>query len=262
MGAESVTSLSAMGEILRCHDPDRFFCALFAPPLRRETLFVLYAFNHELARAREAVREPVMALARLAFWRGVVEGKPERHEIALALAAELGSGRIERRFLLEMLEAREREAAPMMPDQTAFRAYLWGSAGALAAAAGAALGAPGADLGRIYRVGAAYGAAGVLRNRLAHAAAGRSLLPADLLAAHGIEPANAESLRLRPVIATIAAEAKTWLAEAAGPWPASWRSAALPAVLARRDLRRPEAVRQRRLADRLAVAYAAVSGRL
>ena len=34
----------------------------------------LYAFNHELARAREAVSEPPLALIRLQWWREVVEG--------------------------------------------------------------------------------------------------------------------------------------------------------------------------------------------
>ena len=47
--------LSACAELVRRHDPDRFLTALFAPPAMRETLFVLYAVNHELARAREVV---------------------------------------------------------------------------------------------------------------------------------------------------------------------------------------------------------------
>ena len=46
-------TLSPMGDFARAHDPDRFLCALFAPADRREALFVLIAFNHELARARE-----------------------------------------------------------------------------------------------------------------------------------------------------------------------------------------------------------------
>jgi phytoene synthase len=39
--------------LVRRHDPDRFLTALFAPPAKRDALLTLYAFNHELARARE-----------------------------------------------------------------------------------------------------------------------------------------------------------------------------------------------------------------
>ena len=43
----------AITALVRRHDPDRFLTALFAPAERRDALLVLYAFNHELARARE-----------------------------------------------------------------------------------------------------------------------------------------------------------------------------------------------------------------
>ena len=42
----------AVVALVRRHDPDRFLTALFAPPDRRDALLTLYAFNHELARAR------------------------------------------------------------------------------------------------------------------------------------------------------------------------------------------------------------------
>ena len=60
--------------LVRRHDPDRFLTALFAPPEKRDALLTLYAFNHELARAREVASEPPLALIRLQWWREVVEG--------------------------------------------------------------------------------------------------------------------------------------------------------------------------------------------
>src|ERR1700694_2323696 len=57
----SMTALSRVAQIVRQHDPARFLPGLFAPPDKRETLWALYAFNHELARAQETVREPMMA---------------------------------------------------------------------------------------------------------------------------------------------------------------------------------------------------------
>ena len=68
--------------LVRRHDPDRFLTALLAPAAHRDTLLLLYAFNHELARAREAAREPMMALIRLQCWREVVECAHRRHEVA------------------------------------------------------------------------------------------------------------------------------------------------------------------------------------
>ena len=43
-----MSEVSALGALVRRHDPDRFLTALFAPEAKREGLFVLYAFNHEL----------------------------------------------------------------------------------------------------------------------------------------------------------------------------------------------------------------------
>ena len=43
-------------------DPGRYFSALFAPKDKRPFLFALYAFNHEIARVGETVREPMVVL--------------------------------------------------------------------------------------------------------------------------------------------------------------------------------------------------------
>ena len=77
-----MSTLSRVGELVRTHDPDRFFTTLFAPVTARPALWALYAFNHEIARAKETVREPMMAMIRLQWWREVVEGTAKRHEVA------------------------------------------------------------------------------------------------------------------------------------------------------------------------------------
>src|ERR1700730_69402 len=82
----------AIAALVRRHDPDRFLTALFAPPEKRDALLTLYAFNHELARAREAVSEPPLGLIRLQWWREVVEGARRRHEVAEPLTAAIEAG--------------------------------------------------------------------------------------------------------------------------------------------------------------------------
>ena len=136
-----------LAEFVRRHDPDRFLCALFAPADRREALFALVAYNHELARAREAARNPMAALIRLQWWRDAVEeaaaGKPpRRHEVAEPLARAIRSTRLDPADLLALADAREAEAEEEgegIPTVSAFHAYLRGTAGALAVAAARSL---------------------------------------------------------------------------------------------------------------------------
>lgn len=248
----AVSRLGTLGESVRRHDPDRFLATLFAPPPRREALFALYAFNHELARAGEVAREPMVALMRLQWWREAIEGAPRQHPLAERLQAAIERGELAAADLLRLADGREAEMAPAIATLAEFEALVRGTAGALAVAAGRALGGEGA-LPRLEALGTAYGVAGQLRNVAALARQGRSLLPQDVLAAEG----QAATLR------RLAAWGQGLLAEAGGALPRPLLAAALPAVLARRDLRLPEAPPgPRGFADRAAVLAAFLAGRV
>jgi len=272
--------LSPPAELARRHDPDRFLCALFAPPARREAQFLLIAFNHELARAREAASHPTAVLIRLQWWRDTVEearggAAPRRHEVATPLSEAVRAGALDAEDLLGMLDAREAETEEEIPTRAALLAYLRGSAGGFAVASGRALGAPAESLPGLQSLGAAYGMAGLLRSIPAHAMQGRSLLPADLLAEHGLTPADVARDPRQPGIAaaarSLAEEGLALLREGRarlGRPPRGAAAAALPARLAERDLRRmlrpgwDPAVPQppRGLGDRLAVMWAGWRG--
>lgn len=257
--------LSACAEIVRRHDPDRFLTALFAPPEMRETLFVLYAANHELARAREVVSNPMLALIRLQWWREVAEGARRRHEVAGPLGEALDAGRLEAADLLAMIDGREAETEPIATE-AAFRNYVQATAGGVAVAAGRALGAAGPALDALRGLGAAYGAAGILRSVPALARQSRCVLPEDVLARHGLGPedviAAPDRAGMEDVRTRIAAMAFEWLkAGRACRLPRQAVAAALPAVLAARDLARHR-LGARGVADRLAVTAAALRGRV
>jgi phytoene synthase len=254
--------LSPLGALVRRADPDRFLTALFAPPEHRETLFLLYAFNHELARAREAVSEPPLALIRLQWWREVVEGRRRRHEVATPLGEALDAGRIDAIELAAMIEGRETEAEPAIPTR-----YLRATAGGLAAAAGQVLGADPPMCERLRTLGTAYGIAGQLRSVAALARQGRCLLPEDVLSANELTVhdviADAQSARVLVALRELAEHGRRLLAEAGGPIPRGVVAAALPAVLARRDFRRfGQPVRARGIGDRLAVTAAGLLARV
>lgn len=260
------SGLSPVAAIVRRHDPDRFLTALFAPAERRETLMTLYAFNHELARAREVVSQPMLALMRLAWWREVVDGAQRHHEVATPLRAALDRGDLDGAELLALIDAREMEAEPGISTLDAWRAYLLGSAGGLMVAAGRLLCAPEPEV--LRPLGAAYGAAGMLRSTLVLAAQGRCLLPDDVLAAHGLSPeaaiAEPDGSALRGVKAELARQGRALLGEVRGlRLPRRAVAAALPAILARRDLGRIDAAPMRRgLGDRLAVMTAVLTRRM
>jgi len=258
-------SLSACAEIVRRHDPDRFLTALFAPPAKRETLFILYAVNHELARAREVVSNPMLALIRLQWWREVAEGARRRHEVAGPLGEALDEGRLDAADVLALIDGREAEAEPIATE-AAFCEYVRATAGGVAVAAGRALGAAGPALDALRDLGAAYGVTGILRSVPALARQSRCVLPEDVLAQHGLNVENViadpDRVASGPIRQCIAATASEWLlAGRATRLPKQAIAAALPAVLARRDLTH-RGIPERGLADRVAVTAAAMRGRV
>lgn len=247
---------------VRQHDPDRFLAALFAPAPRREALFVLIAFNHELARAREVASLPMLALIRLQWWREIVLGARRKHEVATPLGHALDAGLFQPEDLLAMIAAREQETEDTMPDLAAWNAYLEGTAGGFATAAGRMLGAGQADLARLRSLGAAYGIAGQIANLASLARRERCMLPADLLGEHGLTPYHVIQYppSAAPVLAELARQGLERIAASGGRLPRPIVAAALPAILARRDLRRQH--RQRFAADKFAVTIAAIGSRI
>jgi NADH dehydrogenase [ubiquinone] 1 alpha subcomplex assembly factor 6 len=244
--------LSYCAQEVRAHDPERYLTALFAPADRREALFALYAFNLEVARAREQVREPMMGLLRLQWWRDAVgeiyAGRPRAHEVVRALAAAVAAHSLDRAMFERLLDARERDMEPEPPtDLAALRVYAEGSAATLVELALAALGKPSATVGEAGRgVGIAWALTGLLRALPFHAAQRRLYLPAALLAEAGVKPELLFDRReappaLRQVVRAVALEAGRALADARrlkSRVPRRFQSALLPATLAAGHLRR------------------------
>ena len=253
----------AITELVRRQDPDRFLTALFAPPDRRGALLTLYAFNHELARAREVASEPALALIRLQWWREVVEGQRKRHEVATPLSDAIAQGLLVPADLLAVIDARETETEDGIETLTEWRDWLLAGPGGLSVAAARLLGAP--DPESFRAAGAAYGVAGVLRGIAGLAAQGRCLLPLDVLAEQGLSPeeaiADPTAPPMRAATAHLAREGLRLLRHT--PHTRIGIAAALSAVLARRDLMRwPRIDHPRRFGDRFAVTFSGLTGRI
>ncbi|HEY3639133.1 MAG TPA: squalene/phytoene synthase family protein [Rhizomicrobium sp.] len=209
--------------MVRKSDPDRYFASLFASADKRRLLFVLYAFNHEIARAAVAMREPMMAEIRLQWWRDALleacAGQPRAHPVAIGLSELFRDTGVTGAALESLIDARETEISPApFPDLVALEGHADATAGALMRIAASVLNSD-ADVEELARgAGTAYAMAGVLRAIPFHAAHGRTFVPADLLAAEGLaandllSPRNATALQR--VISNLAAVARHHFAQA------------------------------------------------
>jgi phytoene synthase len=247
----SETELSYCARLLRQQDPDRYLTALFAPAERREALFALYAFNLELARARESVREPIMGRMRLQWWREslpeIAAGQARAHEVARPLAAAVAVHGLDRLLLERLIDAREQDMEPEPPaDLPALLDYARGTSSTLVELALEILGRPDPATREAGRaLGIAWALLGLLRAVPFHAAQRRLYLPAALIEEAGLSPGQlferGSSPALKEVVRRLAAEAEHWLAEARrgrGAVARQYQPALLPGVLARGHLRR------------------------
>ena len=220
--------LSPVGARARAADYDRYLSALFAPAASREALFALIAFNHEIARIPEVVSEPMLGRIRLQWWRETLEaihdGKPaRRHEVALPLADAIHAWGLDRSAFERLLDGREADLEPdAPPDLAGLERYAAATGGALTALMLQACGADGVsglEAGR--EIGTAWALIGTLRAAPRHAAQGRVMLPADLLAAAGI---TAEDIRAGRAFDRCAAAAEPVADRAAGLLDAARRA--------------------------------------
>lgn len=247
--------LSAPGALIRRYDPDRFLTALFAPAERREDLFALYAFNHEIAKTREVVSEPLLGRIRLQWWREALDeiyaGRLRRHEVAEPLAAAIGRHTLPRAPFDRLIDARELDLEEGAPATlAALESYAEATGGALVELALHILGAAEpAALAAGRRAGTAWALTGLARAVPFHARARRQYLPAAVMAETGAREADLFELRatasLAAAVRQVAEAARRQLAAARAERAAVPRralAALLPAALAELYLNRLDAI--------------------
>ena len=268
---------------VRRYDHDRYLCALFAPEPSRPHLFALYAFNIEVAKVREVIREPMMGQIRLQWWREAIEraltGDPRHHPVALALAEAIRVRSLPHASFERLLDAREFDLSEGPPeDLAALEAYAEATSSTLVQLSLAVLGEWGEKVQEAGRhAGIAWALTGLLRAVPFHAAQRRLYLPNDLLRRQGVRSDRLFEGRpeegLTNVARIVAERAREHLAQARAlrrHVPRGAVPALLPARLADLHLGRLERrgfalfdpALQRPAADRaLRLAWAALRGR-
>jgi phytoene synthase len=218
-------SVEACAALVERGDADRFAAVMAAPVALRGRLFVLYAFNLEVARAPWVTKEPMIAEMRLQWWRDVVAeagaGKPARaHEVAGPLSALIGEAGLPVEVMDRLIEARRWDVyRDPFEDRAAFDAYLADTAGGLMWLAGLACGAGPEPEAPLRELGWAAGLAGFLRAVPELEARGRVPLvdgraeAVAALAREGLERLTVARGGLRRLGAAGAATLGAWQAE-------------------------------------------------
>lgn len=221
-GAGRLGVLPHCGQIARRFDHERYLASLFAPGDAREFLWATLAFNHEIARIREIVREPLLGHMRLQWWRDALDalasGSPPPSPVVAALSEVLASGRLDLAALRRLIEARARDLddAPFATIDD-LDAYARATAEPLADAGLSVLDVDdGATATAARAVATAWAMAGLARAIPFHARQRRSFLPADLVAAHGFDlshlyRASGPRPGLPPIAAAIVDRACSWV---------------------------------------------------
>jgi len=180
-----------VARLVRGADPDRYLSALFAPAERRPYLLSLYAFNIEIARVADTVRQPMMGDIRLEWWRetlaGARQGMPRHHDVAQAITGLLAAVPLPAELFDAMLAARAFDSSPeAFADRAQLEAYCNATSGNLMRLAARILGGEAETAAR--HAGIAYAMAGILRSLPHHVARHKLFLPLDLLDALGVTP--------------------------------------------------------------------------
>lgn len=241
-------ALSYCAREVRRADYDRFLTVLFAPAEARERLFALYAFNHEIAKVRETVSEPMLGQIRLQWWREAIEsiyaGNPRKHAVVEALAAAVAEAKPARAGFEALVDAREFDLAGRPPATLAeLERYCEQTSSGLLAVAAELLGAAGKPGRATLRpLGIAWALTGLIRAIPFHARARRQYIPADLAAEAGLTEETLFGLRpspeLRRAVRALAETAERHLGEAQKlPGARAARPLLLQGTLARAYLR-------------------------
>ncbi|MCJ8520522.1 phytoene synthase [Pseudorhizobium tarimense] len=179
---------------LRETDRDRYLACLLSPIDKRPAIAALYAFNAEIARVRDVVREPLPGEIRLQWWRDLLEGTAHGdtggNPVAAALLKTVDAYRLPRESLLAMIEARIGDLYDdPLDDRNELEGYAGETASALIQLASLILSAEEAagSAEAAGHAGVAQAVAGLLLLMPLHRRRGQLYIPLDILAATGLD---------------------------------------------------------------------------
>ena len=197
MSASLASAYAHCEAILRAGARDHWLAALFAPAAARPHLHALWLFDHELGSLRDKIRQPIAGEIRLQYWRDIIAGQhhgdTQGNPLALALLDTISTCQLPRAPFLTLIDARLFDLYDdPMPDLAALEGYGGETTAAVIRLACLIL-AGGTDPGGAVaagHAGMALAITGILADLPRTSARGQVFVPADILAAQGIAPAD------------------------------------------------------------------------
>jgi phytoene synthase len=192
-GPDLAFAYSHCETLVREGDPDRFWANLFAPADKRPHLLALYAFNFEIARIRDSVREALIGEMRLQWWRDALQGEARGdvrgNPVAAALDETVVKFRLPRQALVNLIDARVFDLYDdTLPTLNDLEGYCGETSSSLIRLGTMVL-ADGNDPGAADaagHAGVAYALTGLLRAFPWHARRGQIYVPDEILSRHGV----------------------------------------------------------------------------
>ena len=178
----------------------------FVPQALRPHIHALYAFSLEIARVREIVSEPLLGEVRFQWWRDALdesEAGAKANPVAAALLDTIARFNLPKAPLHELIDARLRDLYGEPVDSAAsLETYAEATCSALFRLSTLILDGEEADAGPgvAGHAGIAYAVTGLLRALPWHCARGQFFVPAEILRAHGADPAELFSGRSAPAV--------------------------------------------------------------
>jgi phytoene synthase len=181
--------------LVRAADPDRALATVFAPTAQRPALYSLYAFNAEVARVREAVKEPLAGEVRLQWWREVIAGGRDEeahgHPIASALSATIKQYELPLQLFDRIIAGRYRDLADSpMNTLDELEDYCRETSATVMELAACVL-TPSAEATFSASAGVAYAMTGLLRAFPLHGPRRGTYVPREVYEHHRTSPAAA-----------------------------------------------------------------------
>ena len=130
-----VNALSYITQHVRKYDYDRFLCSIFVPEEERKGLLAILAFNVEISKIREIVREGVIGEIRLQWWRDTIEFIYNNSKyiytdriIAYELSLAIKKFNLSRKLFDQLIDARSRDFLDLpFADEAELYQYLYGT---------------------------------------------------------------------------------------------------------------------------------------
>lgn len=175
--------------MVKNQDLDRFLLSHFAPAECREALWVLFAFNHEIAKTREVVSETQLGLIRLQWWRDAIAaiydgGAVPEHEVVQPLVRVIADYDLDRELFDTLIYAREFDLEDVLPsDLEGLLNYADFTSTPLLKLVAKVL---DAEAEPVQVVATNYALIGVLRASVSFARQRRCYLPQDLMEEHAV----------------------------------------------------------------------------